>query len=118
MNAINTLLQGLLYTILGMVIVFFVLILLSFLVSGLKFFSGSEKRTINNKKEIKKPQLESMKQNEMDNSDELIAVIAAAVSSYMDVGIEEFKIKKITRIQDNSPMWKKVALGEQIHSRL
>ncbi|SNX54299.1 OadG family protein [Thermoanaerobacterium sp. RBIITD] len=123
MNTLNILLNGLIYTILGMTIVFIVLILHAYLAKSLKVFSGSKNENNNvslpidrpNSQYIRKPENEETISEEMEN-EEIVAVIEAAIyAAYKDVG--SFKVKSIKRIQDNMPEWRKAGIFEQMNSR-
>ena len=69
---------------------------------------------------------EEVKQNEFaselsmvdENSEELIAVIAAAIAANMGVGLPEINIQSIRRIPQNTIPWAEMGRKEQLFSRL
>lgn len=108
---LDLLLEGLKVTIFSMAIVFFVLIILMYII---KFQNRclkniGNKKTTNNieKKKIEKEAInQEVKQTSLENDKEIVAVIAASLSMYMDRPVNDIKIKSIKRIE-NSLDWRK-----------
>ena len=89
----------------AMLVVFAVLVAISYLVDLTAFFI--------NKKPTKKIVVEtatSVENQPNKSSDELVAIIAAAISSYLDKDTSQFRIKKIRRIPQNDSPWTKRGL--------
>lgn len=117
--------QSLIVTIFSMIIVFISLIIISYLIDGLRAFSSQKKEEKKNssvKIEPVKDEVEEIK-NENTSSEvaddmELVAVIAAAIASSMGVDVSDVQIRSIRRVKQSSPVWAKVGREEQIFSRL
>ena len=102
-----TVLEGLLVTVVSMIVVFGVLILISYLIGALKTISED-------KNELKEEVVQTVStegvekeisQSTMEDKDglneEVVAVIAAAVAVNLDLNIPDIRIKGIRRIPQN-----------------
>ncbi len=110
-------------TIFSMVVVFVVLIAISYLIDILRVTTNGKK----NKEEIKKANVveeksvekkEDISNKENVDDEELVAVISAAVAASLGVNIPEINIKAIKRISTTSPLWSEEGRREQILERL
>lgn len=113
--------QSLIITIFSMAVVFLVLIGISYLINVLKV------ATNNNKKESKEAtnSTESVKVSEpvekagnIEDEEELVAVIAAAIAASMGVAIPDINIKSIKRVSTPSPIWAQMGRIEEISNKL
>ncbi|MGL5054915.1 MAG: OadG family protein [Fusobacteriaceae bacterium] len=114
--------------ILGMGLTFLVLIVLQYLIGVLTSFmiakpSDKNKQT-NNASEDKKVTKEIVNEQDddiiedsiVDNTEELVAAITAALT--LKLGRENrFIVKDIVRVADNTPVWNRTGLLEQMTSR-
>lgn len=114
--------------ILGMGLTFLVLIVLQYLIGVLTSFmiakpSDKNKQT-NNTSEDKKVTKEIVNEQDddiiedsiVDNTEELVAAITAALT--LKLGRENrFIVKDIVRVADNTPVWNRTGLLEQMTSR-
>lgn len=102
-------LEGLKVTIFSMAIVFFVLTILMYVIKlqtlCLKNI-GNDKKTKGIGKETITRELE---ESSLEDDKEIVAVIAAALSMYMDKPVSDINIKSIKRI-DNSLDWRKLGI--------
>lgn len=110
--------DGIFITIFSMIIVFLVLMFISFLIDIMKNIINKEKNTI--KKNDKITNEKDFGENDMknliiDEDTEVIAAITAAIAMMMDVDIPKINIKSIKRI-DNA--WKNTARSEQVINKL
>jgi sodium pump decarboxylase gamma subunit len=120
----DPILYGLIVTLFGTAIVFLVLIGLWGILALMRpLFSGRKKQ--NNIKAAEESNLNtaaaeisSTKSNsdELD-SDELIAVIAAAINACIG-SQSNLVVRKITRVGDSTPIWGQIGRHEQMLSRL
>ena len=113
--------QSLMVTVFSMVIVFLTLLIISYLIEGLKSFSQKDKaeETVKNIESIKtEKKQEIIEEDEYSNDEELVAVIAAAIAANMGVDVSNVKIKSIKRVYQNTSVWPKVGREEQIFNRL
>ena len=111
--------QGLLIAAVSIVAVFVVLILIAILISGLKAFSGEDKKKIESKAEIKEvvePTLVAEDPNMI--TEELVAVIAAAVAANLGMNIPDINIKSIKRVPQMTSTWSNVGSMKQTMGRL
>ncbi|MGL5231982.1 MAG: OadG family protein [Fusobacteriaceae bacterium] len=113
---------------LGMGLTFLVLIVLQYLIGVLTSFmiakpSDKNKQT-NNTSEDKKVTKEIVNEQDddiiedsiVDNTEELVAAITAALT--LKLGRENrFIVKDIVRVADNTPVWNRTGLLEQMTSR-
>ncbi|MBQ2205093.1 MAG: OadG family protein [Lachnospiraceae bacterium] len=103
--------DSLFISVFAMLVVFTVLVAISYLVDLTAFFI--------NKKPTKKIVVEtatSVDNQPNKSSDELVAIIAAAISSYLDKDTSQFRIKKIRRIPQNDSPWTKRGLLSLINN--
>ena len=118
MNATEQLVYGLIVTLIGMGIVFIVLIGLSYMLDLLKVMSNRDKAS-QVKEDIKPIEKDNETTEEdmvLENEDELIAVISAAIASVMGTQ-SSIVVRSIRRVNDQRPLWAKIAKQEQIYSR-
>lgn len=103
----------------GMVVVFVGLIILAFLISLLSKMS-KEKRAEESpvigiiESDNKIEEVESC----INNDEELVAVIAAAIAASLGVSVSDINIKNIRRTTQNTPVWAAAGRQEQIYSKL
>lgn len=120
--------QSLIITIFSMAVVFLVLIGISYLINLLKVATNNDKKK--SKKEVQVSRVESSTKSKEklgpiveENVDEvedeeLVAVIAAAVSASMGVSTSEMHIKSIKRVSTPSPAWVQVGRIEGVSNKL
>lgn len=119
----NPFLYGLLVTLFGVTIVFLVLIGLWRILSMMKRFFGGKKTqetqvATESNLNITAPEFAATKvQPEEMDSDELLAVITAAISACMG-GQNNLFVRKITRVGDHTPIWGQISRHEQTLNRL
>ena len=118
----NPILYGLIVTLFGMIIVFLVLIGLWGILAMMRPFFGEKKK---NNQEVTESKLSpavteitaaSTEYDDVD-SDELIAVLTAAVQACMG-SQSNLVVRRITRVADNTPVWGQIARHEQMLNRL
>ena len=114
--------QGLLVAVVSIVAVFVVLILIAFLISGLKAFSGEDKKKVESKPEAKKESvnipLVTIQEDPNQITEELVAVIAAAVAANLGMNIPDINIKSIRRVPQMTTTWSNVGTMKGIMGRL
>lgn len=113
-----TMSKGLMVTLVSMLVVFAVLILISYLIGLLKAFSKGKKKdeptTVKAVEKGTSPKEEVIK----ENSEEIVVVIAAAIASNLGVDIPDINIQSIRRIPQNSLPWRQMGIQEQVVSKL
>lgn len=112
--------EGLIIALVSIIAVFVVLILIAFLISGLKSFNGEKKpQETKVDKEIKET-IEPIAVAEDPNmiSEELVAVIAAAVAANLGMNIPDINIKSIRRVPQMTSTWSNVGSIKQTIGRL
>ena len=114
--------QGLLVAVVSIVAVFVVLILIAFLISGLKAFSGEDKKKVESKAEAKKESvnipLVTIQEDPNQITEELVAVIAAAIAANLGMNIPDINIKSIRRVPQMTTTWSNVGTMKGIMGRL
>ena len=113
-----TLSQALLVAVVSIIAVFIVLILIAFLISGLKAFSGEKKVKIVSK-EIKET-IEPLALEEDPDiiTEELVAVIAAAIAANLGMNIPDINIKSIRRVPQSTSNWSNLGNTRKAIGRL
>lgn len=114
--------QGLLVAVVSIVAVFVVLILIAFLISGLKAFSGEDKKKVESKPEAKKESvntpLVTIQEDPNQITEELVAVIAAAIAANLGMNIPDINIKSIRRVPQMTSTWSNAGTMKGIMGRL
>ena len=112
--------QGLLVAVVSIVAVFVVLILIAFLISGLKAFSGEDKKKVESKAKEVNEAVQPMVVTEDSNgiTEELVAVIAAALAANLGMNIPDINIKSIRRVPQMTSTWSNVGSMKQTMGRL
>ena len=115
--------DSLIITVFSMVVVFVVLITISYLIDVLRITTNGKK----NKEKSNGLNLAEVKQTIEDkkveteknmDEEELVAVIAAAVAASLGVTIPEINIKSIKRVSGSNSSWAEMGRREQISGRL
>ncbi len=111
--------QGLLIAAVSIIAVFVVLIIIAFLISGLKAFSGDKKEKVGDKpKEIKKVEDIAIVEDPNVITEELVAVIAAAIATNLGINIPDINIKSIRRVPQLASNWTNTGNIKQTSGRL
>lgn len=113
-------------TIFSMIVVFTVLIIISYLIKGLSNIAGGGRKpqpprtnpvTEDRVEERIENKVEEITTNDI-NDEELVAVIAAAIASSLGVSIPEVNIKSIKRMPQTTPAWAETGRREQMFGKL
>ncbi len=113
---------GLIVTLVGFSMCFIVLIGLAYMLDALKIISnkgstggnsGGDKQKVEKVKEEVAPVKAVVEEK---NTDELIAVISAALAATMGSS-SNLVIRSIRRLGDSTPVWAKLGRQEQLYSR-
>lgn len=93
-------------TVLGIGIVFFILIFLTFIISLFRFIGEKEKKPEETVQPVPVGQTEPMEaQIEQADDKELIAVIAAAIAAYEGASADDFVVRSVKKVRKSS--WKR-----------
>lgn len=104
------LISGLQVAILGMLIVFLILFLLMIVVNILKKLFYSEKMDFKEDTTQVQPKVADI-EPKLDHKEEVAAIMAAIMSMESTGKKKKFRIKKITRVKDDVPIWGRVTRG-------
>lgn len=109
--------QSLLITVFSMIVVFIVLVAISYLIDLLRI------ATNNKEKDVETTVVEKIEEKEIEieenlDDEELVAVIAAAIAASMGVGIPDINIKSINRVSPSQPIWAETGRREYISGKL
>ncbi len=110
-------LEGAVYTIMGIIIVFAMLVVIMLVIKAMQFFSGGEEPE---RKETPAPLPEEsapvvIESRPNDNSEELIAVITAAVAVAMGKNSSRLIIKSYKKLSGSE--WNKIGRREALENR-
>jgi sodium pump decarboxylase gamma subunit len=114
-----TMSEALIVTFVSMLVVFLVLILISYIIGLLKKF-GAEKPQLIEKKDMPsniKEELVPVTKSEIDQ-EELVAVISAAVAASMGLNIPDIRISSISRVPQQTTAWREIGKQEQLFGKL
>ncbi|MBU3129195.1 OadG family protein [Clostridium tagluense] len=90
-------------TFVAMTIVFALLIILQYIIKLQSFIINfASKKSVNNKVDISYKEAEEIVEVQPKDDLEVVAVIAAALATYLDIPQSNLKIKSIKRIDNNS----------------
>lgn len=113
MGFLNNLGFGLTVTLIGMLTVFFGLVLLIGLIKLMENATANLGK--GGKKAKKQAEAPVVEEVPVADDSELIAVISAAVAMMMEDG-SAFTVRRVRRVQ-NAPAWQKAGREEQVYSR-
>lgn len=110
-------LEGVVYTIMGIVIVFAMLVVIMLVIKAMQLFSGAE---VPEKKETPAPVKEeqipvAIESQPQDNNEELIAVITAAVAAAMGKSSSGLIIRSYKKLSGSE--WNKAGRREALDNR-
>jgi len=111
--------ESLVITVVSMIVVFLVLILISLLIGLLKNMDAGKSKE-NKVEKVNSVAKEEPKVNvvQEENTEELIAVIAAAVAANLGLNIPDINIQSIRRVSQNATAWKEIGKQEQLFGKL
>jgi len=107
-----------------MVIVFAVLILLQYIIEAIHLFANRAKKENDVQSQpataaaVQTPLEPDSAELEEPCDEELIAVIAAAISSSLDVSTYDLRIKSVKRVPPYSPAWNRAGRIEQVNNKI
>lgn len=97
---------ALMTTVMGMGIVILTLYILSIILDFMKYIFNPEKKETTQPSKTTKPKEEDLKnESESTDNEQLVAVISAALSAYLERPISQIKIGTIRKIHTKSPVW-------------
>ncbi len=103
--------QAFFISVFAMIVVFLVLLIISYLIDITAFFiNGSKKKKVVNVKS----ENEVINTGVKASSDDLVAIIAAAVATYLGTTVDNIRISKIRRVPQNDTPWVERAIISQI----
>lgn len=110
---------GLVVSVFSFIIVFLTLIVIASIIKGITFLSNDEKEEIKiNKKDKTEKLTKELNVTDEVIDDELIAVIAAAISTSISINNSSIHIKNIKRDPQITSLWKEVGNKERLLSKL
>ena len=105
--------QALFISVFAMLVVFLVLLIISYLIDITAFFiNGSKKKNTTAVK--KEPVVVATKKENAGSKDDTVAVIAAAIAAYLGTSVDNVRISKIRRIPQTDTAWTERGLLSQI----
>lgn len=113
--------ESLIITVFSMAVVFVVLVAISYLINILRATTNDKKEQVQQENTKTIVQEETKKEEEIDenlDNEELVAVIAAAISANMGLSIPDINIKAIRRVSQNSSIWSDTGRREQVIDNL
>lgn len=116
--------KGLETTVIGLIIVFAVLLVLMIVLKIMEkiFYKPDSK----NEAKVQMPKQEKIEKapefvkpitTDVEDEEELIAVLTAAIAASLNTSTYNLKIKSYRRVSGNAPAWKRAGLTDTINSR-
>lgn len=105
-----TISESLFISVFSMIVVFFVLLIISYLIDATALLL--KKKNNNNNELVVKSETQTLSKN--DNGVN-VAIIAAAIASYMGSSFDSIKIKKIRKIERSNSQWSFRSILNQIN---
>lgn len=116
--------KGLETTVIGLIIVFTVLLVLMIVLKIMEkiFYKPDSK----NEAKVQMPKQEKIEKapefvkpitTDVEDEEELIAVLTAAIAASLNTSTYNLKIKSYRRVSGNAPAWKRAGLTDTINSR-
>ncbi|HWR62053.1 MAG TPA: OadG family protein [Clostridia bacterium] len=117
----DTFIYSLIVTLFGLGIVFIVLVLLQYILKTMKFFNREKKESpkvtaATEGKAAAEPAAQSLNTAEVQEDEELVAAITAAVIACLG-GNSSIVVRKIRRVEDMTPAWGKASRLDQMAGR-
>ena len=121
----GALMEGLKTTVIGLSIVFAVLLILMIVLKIMeKIFykkpdvvKATDVQMSKQEKIEKAPEIVKPITTDVDDEEELIAVLTAAIAASLNTSTYNLKIKSYRRVSSNAPAWKRAGLTDTINSR-
>jgi glutaconyl-CoA/methylmalonyl-CoA decarboxylase subunit delta len=114
--------EGLIVTLFSMGIVFLTLIIISLILGGFKaiFYKDDSKKTSVKKETppIGDNAIAEDTEEIVDNDEEIVAIIAAAIAAHTGNRVENINVKNIRRIQQTSPIWMKAGRERAVYNKI
>jgi len=116
----STLIYSLIVTLFGMGIVFIVLVVLQYILEGMRIIFYRDKKVKKAAPQAEEVQVPAVSAAapavEAAEDEELIAVISAAIAASLG-GKSNIVVRNIRRVNDMTPVWAKAGRNEQMSSR-
>ncbi len=109
--------EALFISVFAMIVVFVVLLIISYLIDVSAFFINAKKNKTqveNTGDSVKSVSNENKDQVIHNSNDTLVAVIAAAIAAYVGTSVDNVKIKSIRRVNQNTSPWSERGLLSQM----
>ena len=97
----------------AMIVVFLVLLIISYLIDITAFFINGKKNKVAVKTETKV--VKAVEKVDNKKSDDTVVVIAAAIAAYLGTSVDNVKIKSIRRVNQTDSPWTERGLFAQIN---
>lgn len=118
MGDVITIGDSLIITVFSMVVVFLTLLIISYLIDGLRVATGKKDNTEKVKTQDPIKESDTVVEEPVKEDEEIVAVIAAAIAASEGVSIPQVKINTIRRVSNNISTWAKVGREEQMFNKL
>lgn len=108
--------EALFISIFAMIVVFIVLLIISYLIDITAFFINIKPKN----KEIVRVESklpEANVKNDNKNENDTVVVIAAAIAAYLGTSVDNVRIKSIRRVNQNDSPWTERGLFAQINKK-
>lgn len=111
----DLIMSGLVYTVMGMAIVFMILIIIMFCIKAMALFSKEDNGETESKKAEAAPAPAAAAAVKKEDDSEIIAVITAAIAAMTGESATGFRIRSYKRVQGGE--WNKAGRREMLDNR-
>ena len=113
MNKNELIIEGLVYTVMGVLVVFMILVIIMIVIKAMALFGGKSENTV--APQQKKEDVPEASCEKKDNN-AIIAVITAAIAAVLGKNATGFKIRSYRKIQDGE--WNKAGRRDVLNNRI
>jgi len=113
LNRTELIMEGLAYTVMGILVVFMILVIIMLVIKAMALFSGNKEENESKKAEAA-PAPAAAAAVKKEDDGEIVAVITAAIASMLGESATGFRVKSYRRVQDE---WNKAGRREVLENR-
>ncbi len=114
-SANDLIMTGLVYTVMGILVVFMILVIIMLCIKAMALFTNEKKEDTESKKAEAAPAPAAAAAVKNEDDSEIVAVITAAIASMLGKSVTGFHIRSYRRVQDDE--WKKAGRREVLDNR-
>ena len=116
LNRAELIMEGLAYTVMGILVVFMILVIIMLVIKAMALFSGNNEKEVNaSKKAEAAPAPAAVAAVKKEDDSEIVAVITAAIASMLGESATGFRIRSYRKVAGGE--WNKAGRREALDNR-